>query len=63
MQPGAALTLLDLTPAMITMEHIIIGFLRAHLSDHWDHLGRTQLNQPALAFLALMEKAERGQPP
>ena len=43
---------------VITMEHII-AFLRAHLREHWHHLGKAQLSQPALAFLALMEKAER----
>ncbi len=40
----------------------VIHFLREHLHNHWGHLGQAQLSQPALAFLALMEKAERGSP-
>ncbi len=44
---------------VITMGHIV-EFLRAHLRHHWRELGRTHLSQPALAFLALLEKAERG---
>lgn len=46
---------------VITMGHVI-RFLRGHLRRHWGHLGRTQLSQPALGFLALMEKAEQGAP-
>ncbi len=44
---------------VIKMGHIV-EFLRGHLRRHWGHLGHAQLSQPALAFLALLEKAERG---
>jgi hypothetical protein len=44
---------------VITMGHMI-EFLRRYLHQHWSYLGKTQLTQPALAFLALMEKADRG---
>ena len=44
---------------VISMNHVV-RFLEQHLRDHWDHLGHTQLKQPAMSFLALLEKARRG---
>jgi hypothetical protein len=44
---------------VVTIGHIV-AFLRAHLRRNWGHLGRAQLSHPALSFLALLEKADRG---
>lgn len=46
-------------PLVISMHHVV-DFLQRHLRDHWGHLGHTQLKQPAMSFLALLEKARRG---
>ncbi|HSR52672.1 MAG TPA: hypothetical protein VLV83_17765 [Acidobacteriota bacterium] len=50
----------DLAAKVITLGHVI-DFLRQHLRRHWNQLGPAQLSQPALAFLALMEKAEKSE--
>lgn len=38
----------------------VIDYLRAHLRRHWDAFGSAHLQEPALGFLQLIEKAERG---
>ena len=45
--------------SVVTMGHIV-EFLQSHLRQNWAVLGRAQLSQPALSYLALLEKAERG---
>lgn len=44
---------------IITVGHIL-NFLREHIGKHWEQLGHAQFSQPAMAFLSLIEKAERG---
>jgi hypothetical protein len=43
----------------ISLGHIV-SFLRGHLRDHWEILRHAQVSDPALGFLNLLEKAERG---
>lgn len=45
--------------AAISLGHVV-AFLRAHLRDNWDLIRPAQLTDPALGFLSLIEKAERG---
>jgi hypothetical protein len=44
----------------ITLGHVAT-FLREHMRSHWDVLRHAQVLDPALGFLALLEKAERGE--
>lgn len=48
----------NLAAKVITIGHVI-DFLRDHLRRHWRQFGPAQLSQPALALLALIEKAGR----
>lgn len=48
--------------AAIRLAHVV-AFLRAHLRDNWDLIRHAQVSDPALGFLTLMEKAERGDEP
>lgn len=48
--------------AAISLEHVL-SFLRAYLRDHWEVVRHAQILDPALGFLSLMEKAERGASP
>lgn len=38
----------------------VVGFLQAHLRDHWDLVRHVQTKEPVLGFLLTMEKAIRG---
>lgn len=44
---------------LISLGHIA-KFLQDHLRQHWDVFGHTQFKDPALGFLATLEKARRG---
>jgi hypothetical protein len=46
----------------ISLGHVL-SFLRTHLRDHWDLVQHAQMLDPALGFLSLIEKAERGTEP
>lgn len=41
----------------------VVSFLRAHLKDNWEVVRHAQVSDPALGFLSLLEKAERGDRP
>jgi hypothetical protein len=41
----------------------VASFLRGHLREHWDIVRNAQISDPALGFLSLLEKAERGDRP
>jgi hypothetical protein len=43
----------------ISLGHVI-AFLRTHLRENWDVVRHAQVTDPALGFLSLLEKAERG---
>lgn len=43
----------------ITLGHVV-SFLRTHLRQHWALVRHAQVSDPALGFLGLLEKAERG---
>jgi hypothetical protein len=43
----------------ISLGHVL-SFLRTRLRDHWDLVQHAQMLDPALGFLSLIEKAERG---
>jgi len=47
------------TYRLISLGHIV-RFLEDHLRQHWDVFGHTQFKDPALGFLATIEKARRG---
>lgn len=38
----------------------VASFLRAHLRENWEIVRNAQISDPALGFLSLLEKAERG---
>ncbi len=44
--------------SVVALGHII-GFLRAHLQDHWEVFRHAQFKDPAFGFLATLEKAAR----
>lgn len=46
----------------IAMGHVV-AFLRTHLRDNWKLARHAQVSDPALGFLSLLEKAERGSEP
>jgi hypothetical protein len=45
--------------ATISLGHVL-SFLRTHLRDNWEVVQHAQVLDPALGFLSLLEKAERG---
>lgn len=47
-------------PLTISLGHVV-AFLREHLRAHWDVVRHAQVTDPALGFLALLEKATRGE--
>jgi hypothetical protein len=46
----------------ISLGHVL-SFLRTHLRDNWEVVQHAQVLDPALGFLSLLEKAERGTEP
>jgi hypothetical protein len=46
----------------ISLGHVL-SFLRTHLRDNWEVVQHAQVLDPALGFLSLLEKAERGTGP
>jgi hypothetical protein len=42
----------------VSLDHGI-GYLQDHLRAHWDQIGHSQLKDPTLGLLALLEKASR----
>lgn len=42
----------------VSLDHVI-GYLQDHLRAHWDQIGHSQLKDPTLGLLALLEKATR----
>lgn len=44
---------------VVRLQHVV-EFLRTYLRQHWDAFGSAHLQEPALDFLQLLEKAERG---
>lgn len=47
---------------VIPMGHVV-EYLQDYLREHWDAVGHTQLKDPALGFLQILEKALRGTGP
>jgi len=43
----------------LSLSHVA-GFLRSYLREHWDVLRHAQFKDPALAFMAVLEKAGTG---
>jgi hypothetical protein len=46
---------------VVTLGHVV-RFLKDHLDEHWDVLRHAQLKDPALGFLATVQKARRLSP-
>lgn len=44
---------------VIAMEQVV-QYLQSYLREHWHALGHTEFKDPALGFLVLLEKAQRG---
>jgi hypothetical protein len=42
----------------VSLDHVI-GYLQEHLRAHWDQIGHSQLKDPTLGLLALLEKSTR----
>lgn len=40
----------------------VLTYLQDYLRDHWDQVGHSQLKDPTLGLLALIEKATRAAP-
>jgi hypothetical protein len=43
----------------VSLDHIV-SHLQQHLRSHWDQVGHTQIKDPVLGLLALIEKSTRG---
>jgi hypothetical protein len=42
----------------VSLDHVL-GYLQDHLRSHWDQVGHSQLKDPTLGLLALLEKSTR----
>lgn len=42
----------------VSLGHVV-SYLQQHLRSHWDQVGRTQIKDPILGLLALIEKSSR----
>lgn len=42
----------------VSLDHVV-GYLQGHLRAHWDQIGHSQLKDPTLGLLALLEKSTR----
>jgi len=42
----------------VSLDHVL-GYLQDHLRTHWDQVGHSQLKDPTLGLLALLEKSTR----
>jgi hypothetical protein len=46
---------------VVSMGHVV-QYLQEYLRSHWEAVGHTELKDPALGFLTLLEKARQGSP-
>lgn len=45
----------------VSLDHVV-GYLQQYLRSHWDQIGHSQVKDPTLGLLALIEKSTRANP-